>query len=193
MVVIALIAIITLFAVPGISGYFKASLGSTTRELASVIKESYSSALLTKQVYRVAFDLDKNQYWVESGPHTLQLEMSKELKQDFRRDGDRKRTLESDKKSSADSQFTQNKLITRQKRELAGGVIFEDIVTQQAPEGIQKGMAYTHIFPHGFTEKTLIHLKDPSNHQVSLAILPLIGKTKIIDHRATPEEVDANP
>ncbi len=43
---------------------------------------------------------------------------------------------------------------------LPTGVTFEDIMTQQSPEPVTEGMAYTHFFPHGMIEQTMIHLKD---------------------------------
>ena len=54
LVVVALIGLITLVALPSVSSYFQVSLGSASRELATTIKESYNSAMITGKAHRIA-------------------------------------------------------------------------------------------------------------------------------------------
>ena len=51
-----------------------------------------------------------------------------------------------------------------------------------------KYLAYTHFFPHGLTEQTIIHLTDTSGHKASLIISPLIGNTDVYDRYISLEE-----
>jgi hypothetical protein len=82
-----------------------------------------------------------------------------------------------------------DKTITRKKMDLPRGVTFEDVLTEQSKDPIKEGTAYTHFFPQGMTEQTIVHLVDSSNHHVSLVIAPLVGKSDVYDRYVTSEEV----
>lgn len=174
LIVVALIALISAIALPGISSYYQVSINSATRELASAVKEAYHSTVVTGRVHRIAYDLAKNEYWVESGPDTVLLD----TKETQERDSRRKRFSFSTEKEKP-SPFQMEKSITRKKQSLPIGVSFEDVVTQQAADPMKTGIVFTHFFPQGMTEQTLIHLKDSSQHQVSLVISSLVGRTDL--------------
>jgi prepilin-type N-terminal cleavage/methylation domain-containing protein len=184
LVVVALIALISALAIPSVSSYFQISVNSATRDLASVVKESYNSTVLTGRVYRVAYDMKKNEYWAESGPPDVLLdtEESKKKAEDRARHSRPSET-------PAESPFSMDKTITRKKLALPRGVSFEDVITQQSKDPLKDTTAFTHFFPHGMTEQTIIHLADTSNHHVSLVISPLVGKTDVYDRYVTMEEV----
>jgi prepilin-type N-terminal cleavage/methylation domain-containing protein len=184
LVVVALIALISALAIPSVSSYFQISLNSATRDLGSTVKESYNSTVLTGRVYRVAYDLKNSQYWAESGPPNVLLDTEESRK----KAEDRARHSRSSEAPPSDP-FSMDKTITRKKMSLPRGVSFEDVLTQQSKDPIKEGMAYTHFFPQGMTEQTIIHLMDTSNHHVSLIISPLVGKTDVYDRYVTSEEV----
>ena len=187
LVVVALIGLITFVALPSVSNFFKISINSATREMAATIKESYNSTVVTGNIHRIAYDLENAEFWVESGPKTLLLD-TEESKQ---KEEQRKRyARESDElKNSAGSKFKLEKTITRKKKSLPRGVVFEDIITEQSPEPIKAGIAYTHFFPQGLTEQTIIHLKDSDDHKVSLIIEPLIGRTTLESSYITGDRI----
>lgn len=174
-VVVALIALITSVSIGGISTYFKVSLDTTTGELASIVKEAYNSAVITGKVHRVAYDIDKKEYWVEVGPTGMLLDSEESRKLDERR----KRLIDKDEKK--ESPFSLEKRLTRKKKSLPTGVIFDEIRTEQSRDWKTNGTVYTHIFPHGVTEKTVIHMKDNSDHKITLVLSAILGKTKQID------------
>src|SRR5690242_14121053 len=74
MVVVALIALISVMALASISSYFQVSLNSSTREIASTVREAYNATLITGELHRVAYDLKNGQYWVEKGPNNAVLD-----------------------------------------------------------------------------------------------------------------------
>lgn len=187
LVVVAIIAMITGVALPTVSSYFQLSLNSATRELATTIKEAYNAAVVTGRVYRLVYDIKKNQYWVEAGPPDALLD-TKETKE---REERRKRysRAEDKEKEKENSPFALEKTITRKKLSLPRGVTYEDIVTQQSNEPLSEGVAYTHFFPHGVTEQSIIHLTDQSKHKASLVITPLIGNTELYDRYVNGAEV----
>lgn len=186
LIVIALIGLITLFALPSVTNYFKLSLNSASRELASIAKEAYNSAVMTGQVQRLVYDLKENQYWVEAGPPTILLDTAESKLKEERRKKFAKPT-----EKPPETGFKLNKAVSRKKISLPRGVIFQDVFTEQSPEPIQEGLAFTHFFPHGVTEQAIIHLKDTSNHEITLVISPLIGRTKLIERYVKGEEAYA--
>ncbi len=191
LVVVALVGMIGLFAIPGISSVFKVSLNSATRDLATTIKESYNSAVMTKKVHRLVYDIKENTYWVEIGPSGMLMETEETRERDARvkRFASRKslEEIEEEEKKRA-SAFILAKNVTRKPITLPRGVEFEDVSTEQTPDVITEGKAYTHFFPHGMIEQTVIHLKDNSNHQATLVIEPLVGRTKLFQRFVSKEE-----
>ena len=184
LVVIGIIVMMSAIAMPNISSYFQLSLNGATRDIAGTVKEAYNSAIVTGQVYRVAYDLKAQSYWVESGPSNVLLHIKETKEKDLRRHKfDRKTEKE------PPSEFKLETSITRKKRTLPTGVEFEDVVTQQTQTPIIEGTAYTHIFPHGLSEQTIIHLKDSSKHQASLVITPLLGMTDLYNNYVKGQDV----
>ncbi|OFZ17928.1 MAG: type II secretion system protein GspH [Bdellovibrionales bacterium GWB1_55_8] len=182
LVVVAIIGLITATAMPTITSYFKLSLNSTAREMAETIKEAYNSAVITGNVHRVVYDLKEHQYWVEAGPPTAVLETQESRERDSRR------TKTSKEEGPPPSPFKMQKSVTRKKQNLPRGVEFEDIVTQRFKEPISEGLAYSHFFPHGISERTLVHLKDDSEHHLSLVISPVLGRTDVYERQIPREE-----
>jgi type IV pilus assembly protein PilA len=181
LVVIALIAVMAAIALPSVSSYFQISINSATRDIGGKVKEAYNSTVLTGRVYRIAYDLKENTYVVESGPPTVLLDTEESAKKE------EYRKLHNVKQEQA-SPFAIDKMITRKPIALPRGVTFEDIITQQSKTPIKQGVAYTHFFPHGMTEQTIIHLTDSSGHKASLVISPLVGHTDIWDRYISLED-----
>ncbi|MFL5812367.1 MAG: Tfp pilus assembly protein FimT/FimU [Bdellovibrionia bacterium] len=188
MVVVALIALISVMALPSISSYFQVSLNSSTREIAATVREAYNATLITGKLHRVAYDLKNGQYWVEEGPNGAVLE----TKESREREERRKRLRFGGKLVEDKSPFSLDKTVTKSKKSLPRGVAFEDVVTEQTrePQTTETTtVAYTHIFPNGLTEQTIVHLTDSSKHHTSLCVTPLLGRTDVFDHYTKPEEV----
>jgi general secretion pathway protein H len=184
-VVIAIIVLISIFAIPGLSSYFQLSLNSATRDIASSIKEAYNATVVSRRVHRLVFDLEKNEFWVESGPANLLLDTKESRDKEERR----KKLSTAIGTGSEESAFQMEKSITRKKVSLPRGVVFEDVITQQSTEPLTSGKAFSHFFPNGLSEQTIIHLTDQSKHRITLAISPLLGQTDLYDRYATPNEI----
>ncbi len=188
-IVISLIALIFSIAIPSLNSVFKVSMNAATREMATVIKQAYNSAMVTRKVHRIAFDLKEGKYWVESGPATLLLDTAESKEREERRRRFQIRSEEEEQAAAASqSAFSQEKAVSRGKSSLPNGVSFEDVIPEGAEEPIREGMAYLHIFPHGLAEQAIIHLKDKSNHHVTLVVQPVVGKTKSFGRYLTGKE-----
>lgn len=184
LVVVALIAIVSAIALPSISNYFKVSLNTATRSLASVIKEAYNASVVTGKTHRIVYDLDHALFWVEEGPPTLLLESEESREREKRR----KRLFFTEKKEK--SPFTLAKKITDKKMTLPRGVKFTSVITEKSKEPATEGTAYTHILPQGFTEKTTLHLEDASQHSITLVLAPFSGNSKLLDGNVAEEALN---
>jgi len=194
LIVVFLIGMMFLFALPKVSSIFRLSLDSCSREMASVIREAYNAAMVTGRVHRVVWDLKERKYWVESGGTSLLLDTEESLEkanQRLRRKIKKEGEEESESLPPGHLPFTLNRLVTRSKISLPRGVEFEDILTQKSEDPITTGTAYTHFFPHGLVEQTLIHLKDDSKNQQTLLIWPVLGRTRVEKRYLTLQEAYA--
>jgi prepilin-type N-terminal cleavage/methylation domain-containing protein len=176
LIVVAILALVSIIAIPSISNTFRFSVKSAGREIATLIKDAANSAQISGKIHRLAYDLKKDQYWVESTSETtlLQSEESRKIEAERRSIFDDKKDKEADKKG-----FRQEGLLTKNKKNLPVGVSFKDIYTEQSEEPITEGMAYTHIFPQGMSEKTLIHLIDTSKNEISIVVSNLLARCTI--------------
>lgn len=184
LIVVTIIALISAFAVPRLSSVLKASLDSTSRQMASKIKEAYNASVISGQVHRFVYDLDEGLYWVEVGPSQVMLHTEESLEKELRKQRFSRETTE-----KKPQEFRIETSITPRKKALPRGVSFSSIETDQSDAPIEEGIVYTHFFPHGLSERTLIHLVDSSNHKMALFIESLIGRTRVIPGDASREEV----
>jgi prepilin-type N-terminal cleavage/methylation domain-containing protein len=195
MVVVALMGLIAGMAIPSISSVFKISLGSTTRDLATTVRHTYNAAMMTKKVHRLVYDLKDQRYWVEVGPANLLMDTEETRAKADRaaKFGSKLTEDEAKKKKDSEPSFSLATYVTRKKNDLPRGVEFTDVKTEQSKDPIKEGLVYTHFFPHGITEQTVVHLKDTSNHQSTLIIEPTVGRSKVIEHFVSPEEALLEP
>lgn len=179
MIVIALIAVMAMVVVPSINQMFRANEDAIKREFATLFRSCYEEAFLRKKIYRVVFDLDSKPqtYWIEEGPDEMFLEKEIKPKSSFSTE----RSKEEKKEQEKDSQFTLAKTLNKKKKKLPDGIAIMEIKTSQSKEGIKEGRAYTHFFPHGYTEKTILYFKNRNDVVTTLQLLPLSGKTKVFD------------
>ena len=185
LIVVAILGLVGVIAIPSISNTFRFSVQSSARELATLIKEASNSSQITGKVYRIAYDLKSDQYWAESSSEQTLLKseeseaIEKERSHIFNKDDGEK------KKSS----FNQDAMLTKKKRTLPIGVKFKDVYTEQSQDPITEGIAYTHIFPQGITEKSLVHIVDNGKNEISLIVSNLLGRCSVEGRYIEPKEI----
>ncbi len=180
LIVVAILGLVGIIAIPSISNTFRFSIKSTARELATLIKDASNSAQITGKIHRLVYDMKNQQYWVESSSESTLL-TSEESKQ-YEKDHPKSFFSLEDEEEAAKKKnagFSQAKALTSKKRSLPIGVIFKDVLTEQSEEVITEGLAYTHIFPHGVTERSLVHLTDTSKNEITLIVSNLLGRCKV--------------
>ncbi len=175
LVVVALIALITVTALPNLGAVFKINIGNASRELATTIRSVYEQSVLTGQTFRVVVDVEKNMYWVENGgKNTLALTAEQEEEE-----ARRHRQRSDEEKKNKTAKFSLATQIMRSKKTLPKGVHFTDIITSRSKEPMKKGLAYAHVFPHGFIEKLAIHIKDDYDREATLIVNSVTGKSRL--------------
>jgi len=185
LIVVAILGLVGMIAIPSISNTFRFSVQSSAREIATLIKDTANSAQISGRVHRIAYDLKANQYWVEStGDSTL-------LKSDESKEKEKEHhsVFSSDEEAKKNGGFHQENSLTKKKRSLSLGVSFKDVYTEQGDDAVTDGMAYTHIFPQGMSETSLIHLIDTSHNEVSLIVTNLLGRCQVESHYVEPKEI----
>lgn len=180
LVVIGIIGLIASIAVPSIGMALKVNINNSSRDLATLIRTAHDEAVLKGQVYRVVFDIDRGQYWVEVGERDFLMRTS-EQEEDERKRNDRRSDEE---KAQRKDPFQLAKNVTKSKLSLPMGVKFKDVQTARSKEPVKGGIVYAHVFPFGFVEKTVIHLKDDFDRESTLAVSPVTGKSRLLQHYA---------
>jgi prepilin-type N-terminal cleavage/methylation domain-containing protein len=183
LIVVAILGLVGMIAIPSLSNTFRFSVQTSAREIATLVKDTANSAQITGRVHRIAYDLKNDQYWVESTSESTL------LKSDESKEKDREHHSVFDADTEKKSGFHQENSLTKKKRSLSLGVKFKDVYTEQGDEAITDGLAYTHIFPQGMSETSLVHLIDTSGNQVSLVVTNLLGRCQIEGHYLEPKEV----
>ena len=177
LIVIGILGLVGLIAIPGISNTFRFSVQSTGRELATLIKDASNSAQVSGKVHRLVYDLKNQQYWVESSSENTLMKSDESIQAE--RDRPRSLFSKADPEEKKNSGFRQEPLLTKKKRSLAIGVRFKDVYTEQSETPVTEGIAYTHIFPQGMSEKSLVHLEDTSKNEITLTVSNLLGRCSV--------------
>ncbi len=187
MIVVVILGFAAMIVVPSISNTFRFSVKSASADLATLIKDTVNSAQITGKIHRVAYDLKEQKYWVEfTGEEALlQNDESKEYDKNRPKSFFSKNDDDEKKKNGG---FIIAKSLTSKKRSLPIGVTFKDVLTEQSDELITTGIAYTHVFPHGITEQSLIHLIDTGKNEESLMVSNLLGRCRLEHHYVDAKE-----
>lgn len=183
LVVIALIALIMSLAVPQVTLALKVNISNTTRDLATTIRSTYDEAVLKGNVYRIKFDLDKNQYWVEQGERNY-LVRTEAQEEEYQKKIAR---LSKEEAEKFQEPFSLARSITKNKKNLPKGVTFKDIATSHVKKPQSAGSLTVHVFPHGFMENLVVHLKDTYDRESTLIVNPVSGKSRVFDRYVTQE------
>jgi len=189
LIVIAIIVVFAGMIGPNIASVFKVSVGSSSREIAGLAQETFNAALMNKRVYRLALDLKRGEYWVESGPETLLLEAEdarteRAKLQSQLSSGSRTAT----EAGAAPPAWNMDQRVTRRKRRLPVGVSFGHVLSEQFNEPIEEKTAYAHFLPSGIVEQTVIEVKDNKKHITSIILRPFHSKPSIKEKALTREE-----
>ncbi|MGE0680428.1 MAG: Tfp pilus assembly protein FimT/FimU, partial [Candidatus Binatia bacterium] len=150
-VVLFIIGLLIATVVPHLGNVGGARLDATAKRLAAVVRYLAGEAALQNRPYRLNYDLDKHTYWITT---LVTAPDGAEFKED----------------QSPLSRVVQ----------LPSAITFADV---QAPGvgRVSTGRVYTYFLPQGYTDPTLIHLRDQYSRVVTVLIPALTGEVRIYE------------
>ena len=180
LIVLAIIALVTSMGIPAIQRVTYTRLNSTTRKFVGLIRTVRNDAVLLNGIYRIAFDLDKNAWWVES-------QKSFELLVQATPEDEKKKKKDKEKKSDSKTpsgNFSYADKYTTKPTNLPGGIVFNGLLKES--ETVKKeGMAYIHFFPNGYNEQAVIYLnrEGAESGGYSIVVYSTGGRVDISDEK----------
>lgn len=166
-VVILLLGIIISIVYPKIDIVTpKKRLKTTANMFAGIIKQLHSKSALTKQVFRLNYDISSGEYWI-----TVLSPIVSEGKVD---------KVETYIPLDNQMQFINDNSIVTYKSKLKKGIAFKDIIKTDIGKVVE-GETFTEFLPTGQIESTTIHLQGEDKDIFTLIIKPLSGRIKVFN------------
>ena len=187
---LAIAAMVMAVGVTSINAITDANLRSSAVEITGAVKYSYDRAIMEKRLQRIAFDIDRQVWWLEftNDPYALNQEL------DRGEEGTRPEPAEESRRESSffdedDDPEVQKALEggraasfspdgkSGEPRKLPGEVRFDSVWTGHQEEPFTSGIAYLHFFRGGWTEPAQIVLTDGESF-TTLKVSPLTGRVR---------------
>ena len=188
LIVIGIVALMMSLAVGYIGGTAASQLKKESTALAASIRYSYNQAANKNLPYRIVFDLSDQLYWIEegSGPFYLRKEeeekgLEKKTKEKKEEEGGGETPSEEGEEAEAteETSFAVEETVIK-KVKFKDEIRIRDVYVAHQEGPLSAGQAYLYFFPHGLTEKAVIHLADVEGEiNMTLIVNPVTGKTKI--------------
>lgn len=128
-----------------------ARLENSARRLAALARYVNGEAAFHGQVYRIRYDLGEQSY-------AVQVLMP----------------------SRGVTEFVADSSPMSQPVRLPAGVIFAGISVSQAGR-MNTGQVFTHFYPHGYVDPTVVHLQDHRARMMTVVIPPLTGEARVYE------------
>lgn len=194
-------------AVGYMGGTTASQLKKESTALAAAIRYSYHQAAITNLPYRIVFDMTDQAYWLEEGSGPFVLGKEEEKKEEAKKKGEKK----GEAKAGEGDAASDGKEEASAEAEEAGGeetsfareesvikkVVFKDeirirdVYVSHQDDILTNGQSFLYFFPHGITERSVIHLSDEEGeHNMTLVVNPVTGKTKIENGYLEQDKLD---
>jgi len=151
-VVILVLGLFVSFALPKFEDISDVNLKSTARNLSTTARYLYSEAAFKKNIYKLVFDSDNNEYWVE--------------------------VLEGNEYEVSTDPFLRKKKITG--NVFLKDIITERTLGKKQSDNPDNN-EYILFLPTGYVEPAVIHIESSNGDVYTLATNPYTGTMKIYD------------
>jgi general secretion pathway protein H len=148
-VVLFVIGLLVAVLVPRFGDLSGARLESSARRLATLVRYLNGEAAFRSQLYRLNYDLDRQIYWVTV------LTASRDA-----------------------TEFLPDSSPLARPVQLPAHVAFADVRVPNAGR-VSTGRVYTHFYPQGYTDPTIIHLRDQRSRIITVMIPPLPAEVRV--------------
>ena len=173
LVSLTIIALFSAILIPSLNYIFRTNIDSFAQNLSILFREARDHAILTNQVVRIRFDLDKQSYWVEEAPKIFLLNKESPINTE-EEDADTEEEVLEDPEGEI---FTQSS-ITKEKT-IPDGIRIVSIISPRTNTNIEEGLGEIYYFPHGISETAILNIEDIDDNKRNLVVNPITGKTKI--------------
>ncbi len=150
-VVLFIIGLLVVMAVPQLGDLDGARLESSARRLAALVRYLNGEAAFKSQLYRLNYDLEQQTYWVTILTATRNT-----------------------------PEFLPDSSPLARPVQLSPNVTFVDVRVPSAGR-VRTGQVYTHFYPQGYTDPTIIHLRDQRSRVVTIMVPPLPAEVRVYE------------
>ena len=148
--VLLIISIVVALVVPRFRDQSHAELIAQARKLATTFRFLQQEAILNGRVYRLNFDLDQQRYFVTSAEVTAE-----------------------------PGGFLRESGILARDVALPSGLQISDVDIPLVTGQVYEGVAYTHFFPDGYVDSTVVHLGNGMEEYTLYVPQPLTGRVYV--------------
>ncbi|MBM4259660.1 MAG: prepilin-type N-terminal cleavage/methylation domain-containing protein [Deltaproteobacteria bacterium] len=128
-----------------------ARLENSARRLAALVRYVNGEAAFSGRVYRIRYDLREQSYAVQVLVP-----------------------------SRGATEFVADPSPMSQPVRLPSGIAFADVHIAQAGR-LNTGQVFTHFYPHGYVDPTVVHLRDQRDRTMTVMIPPVTGEARIYE------------
>lgn len=189
LIVIGIVAMMMSLAVGTIGVSTSAQLKKESAALAAAVRYSYHQAAIKNLPYRIVFDMTDQAYWLEegSGPFYLGKEEEEKKKEETKKqeakkgeeEGEGSESEGGEAPSADEASFAAEDSVIK-KVVFKDEIKIRDVYVAHQEEPVSGGQAFLYFFPHGLTEKSVIHLSDEEGeNNMTIVVNPVTGKARI--------------
>ena len=149
--VLFILGLLVTVLLPRFGDMGSAQLESSARRLAALARYLNGEAAFSGHVYRIRYDLGEQTYAVQV------LVPSRET-----------------------TEFVADPSPMSQPVKLPPGIAFADVRVAQAGR-MNTGQVFTHFYPHGYVDPTVVHLRDQRERMMTVMIPPITGEAKVYE------------
>lgn len=149
--VLFIIGLLVTVLVPRLGGLNRARLETSAQRLAALVRYLNGEAAFRGHIYRIRYDLDQHRYAVQV------LTPSQETKT-----------------------FVADESPLSLPVQLPASITFADIRVPSVGQ-VSSGYVFTHFYPQGYTDPTVIHLRDQQSQVMTVMIPPITGEATVYE------------
>lgn len=149
--VLFIIGLLVTVLVPRLGDLGNARLEASARQLAALVRYLNGEAAFSGHIYRLSYDLDQNAY-------AVQVLMP----------------------SHGTAGFVLDQSPLSHPAQLPPNITFTDIRVPSRGR-VNTGQVFTHFYPQGYTDPTVIHLRDQHARVATIMIPPITGEAKVYE------------
>ncbi len=149
--VLFIIGLLVTVLVPRLGGLEQARLETSAKRLAALVRYLHGEAAFRGQTYRIQYDLDQHRYGVQVLTP-----------------------------SQATKTFVAEESPLSQPVQLPTNITFADIRVPSIGR-VSAGQVFTHFYPQGYTDPTVVHLRDQQSRTMTVIIPPITGEAAVYE------------